>query len=119
MDGRCIDAAWDKLDSRDIVLAPSYDGGYCLIGARASVGRDMSLLFDTMRWSESDVLSQTLDRTRALVLQRPELTCGILPMCYDIDTPDDVRRLEAHLRALDLAKQPLPRHTLDALRSLQ
>ena len=119
LDGPRIDAAWDLLERRDIALTPSHDGGYCLVGARASVGDDVATLFDAVRWSEPDVLAQTVDRAQALAERRPEVTCGILPMCYDIDTPDDVRRLEAHLRALEVAEQPLPRHTLGALRRLR
>ncbi|MBT3268868.1 glycosyltransferase [Candidatus Poribacteria bacterium] len=117
--GEAVREAWDMLDERDIVLTPSHDGGYCLIGARAEVSDVLPALFLDMRWSESDVFAQTIHRIETLIGCRPTTTCGILPMCYDIDTPQDVLRFEAHLHALDLAGQPLPQHTLAALRSLR
>jgi hypothetical protein len=114
-----INEAWDLLEARDIVLTPSHDGGYCLVGARGGVRDVVPWLFRGMRWSETDVFAQTIHRIETLVARRPATTCGILPMCYDIDTPQDVLRLEAHLHALDLAGQPTPAHTLAALRSLR
>ena len=119
MDGPAIDVAWDMLERRDIAIAPSYDGGYGLVGARGGLGADMNALFHGMRWSEADVFAQTMTRVGSLLARRPGLTCGILPMCYDIDAPADVLRIEGHLRALDLAGQPLPRHTHEALGRLR
>lgn len=119
LDGPAIREAWEHLEKREVVLTPSHDGGYCLVGARADVRAELPTLFADMRWSESDVFAQTIHRVERLMARRPETTCGILPMCYDVDTPSDVLRLEAHLHALDLARQPLPRHTLAALRRLR
>jgi uncharacterized protein len=118
LDAPALDSAYELLEQRDIVLAPSCDGGYCLVGARAGVGSDVAALFDGMRWSAPDVFAETIERVERLAARRPGVTCGILPMCHDIDTPDDVLRLERRLESLDLAGQPLPRHTLDALRRL-
>src|SRR5439155_15870223 len=68
----------------DVVLGPTEDGGYYLIGLR-TVHRD---LFEAMAWSTSQVLPETLRRAAAKGLR---VAC--LPTWYDIDTPDDLARL--------------------------
>jgi len=117
--GPAIREAWEMLEERDIVLTPSHDGGYCLIGARGAAKDELLTLFANMRWSEPDVFGQTIHRVENAMEHRRDMTVGILPMCYDVDTSQDVLRLEAHLHALDLAGQPVPRHTLATLRSLR
>lgn len=74
----------------DLVLGPTQDGGYYLIGLRA-MHRE---LFDTMAWSTSTVLSETIRRAEATGLR---IAC--LPPWYDIDTPEDLARLRAELAA--------------------
>jgi len=74
----------------DLVLGPTHDGGYYLIGLRV-VHRE---LFETMAWSTSTVLSET--KRRASV---KGLRVACLPPWYDIDTPEDLGRLRAELAA--------------------
>jgi uncharacterized protein len=74
----------------DLVLGPTQDGGYYLIGLRV-VHRE---LFETMAWSTSTVLSET--KRRASV---KGLRVACLPPWYDIDTPEDLGRLRAELAA--------------------
>lgn len=74
----------------DVVLGPTEDGGYYLIGGRA-VHRE---LFDDMPWSTSAVLRLTLERAVASGLR---LAC--LPLWFDVDTPRDLARLRTMLRA--------------------
>jgi len=83
----------------DVVLGPTEDGGYYLIGFR-TVHRE---LFEAMAWSTSQVLPETLRRADAKGLR---VAC--LPTWYDIDTPDDLARLQAALAASD---GEAPRHT--------
>ncbi|MGH7307859.1 MAG: TIGR04282 family arsenosugar biosynthesis glycosyltransferase [Candidatus Rokuibacteriota bacterium] len=68
----------------DVVLGPTDDGGYYLIGLRAA----RSDLFEAMEWSTPRVLGETLRRTAAAGLR---LVC--LPPWFDVDTPDDLARL--------------------------
>ncbi len=70
----------------DVVLGPTEDGGYYLIGLR----RPYRELFEDMRWSTSHVLPETLRRSREMGLK---VIC--LESWYDIDTPDDLKRLKA------------------------
>jgi rSAM/selenodomain-associated transferase 1 len=72
----------------DLVLGPTQDGGYYLIGLRA-MHRE---LFEAMAWSTSTVLSETIQRASAKGLR---VAC--LPPWYDIDTPEDLGRLRAEL----------------------
>ena len=83
----------------DVVLGPTEDGGYYLIGLR-TVHHE---LFETMAWSTSQVLPETIRRADAKGLR---VAC--LPPWYDIDTPDDLARLQAALAASDGGA---PRHT--------
>ncbi len=75
-----------KLQGADnrIVLGPSDDGGYYLIGMRKAHRR----LFEDIDWSTERVFTQTLDRARELALN-----VHVLPKFYDIDDATALRRL--------------------------
>lgn len=72
----------------DVVVGPTEDGGYYLIGLRAP----QPGLFVEMPWSTSDVLSETIRRARRLGLRLTQL-----PAWHDVDTPRDLDRLRAEL----------------------
>jgi uncharacterized protein len=74
----------------DLVLGPSLDGGYCLIGMR----RFHPAPFRDISWSTGAVLEQTLDAARAAGLE-----VELLDPAPDIDTVDD-------LAACDLTQAP-------------
>lgn len=101
----CLDEAVDLVTAPgvDLVLGPTEDGGYYLIGLRAPC----PALFEGMPWSSSAVLARTLDRARRLGLR---VAC--LPRWYDVDTGADLDRLGA-----ELAVNPgaYPRHTREFL----
>ena len=78
------DAA-DALHDADVVLIPAEDGGYVLIGARATQPE----LFSGMAWGTSAVLSETRARISALGLKSAEL-----PALWDLDTEADLARFE-------------------------
>jgi uncharacterized protein len=83
----------------DLVLGPSDDGGYYLIGMR----HPWPALFDGMPWSTADVLPETIRRAEAAGLR---VAC--LPAWFDIDTPEDLDRLCASFTA---ASGEAARHT--------
>ncbi len=97
-------AASAALDTADLVLGPSADGGYFLIGARVAVG---AALFDGVRFSTRFALLDTLTGAARL-----GLSVARTAPWYDVDTPDDLRVLRAHL---SLAPTVAP-HTSRALR---
>ena len=94
-----ISQALTLLDSRDIAIGPSTDGGYYLIGFSATnVVTTVPFVFENIAWSTADVFKQTLARIRAV-----KATVGLLPPWYDIDTAEDLAFLYAHISAMRLA----------------
>jgi rSAM/selenodomain-associated transferase 1 len=89
------------LDQRaDVVLGPSEDGGYYLVGLR----RPAPALFRDMPWSTPAVLAETVARARRLGLE-----VWLLPTWFDVDRGADLVRL----RAPAAAGEPYgPRRTL-------
>jgi rSAM/selenodomain-associated transferase 1 len=72
-------------EGRDAVLGPVEDGGYYLLGLR----RPAAELFDGIEWSTSTVLGETRRRLAAL-----RWHCHELPTRWDVDRPDDYRRMQ-------------------------
>ena len=87
-----IRRAFEALQRCDVVLGPTEDGGYYLIGLR----RILPDLFDRIEWSSCRVWQQTLNRLRSLP---GSPTYEILPRWYDIDSGDDLNRLIEELAA--------------------
>jgi uncharacterized protein len=71
-----------------IVLGPSDDGGYYLIGMRKAYRR----LFEDIDWSTERVFAQTRERAQELAL-----SVHVLPKFYDIDDAHALRRLCSEL----------------------
>ena len=103
-------AAFSALEQRPVVLGPSLDGGYYLIGLQAPQPE----LFEGVAWGTPQVLEQTVDR-----LNRLGLEAECLEPWYDVDTADDLHFLVSHLRLLMASgSRELPQHTVDCLRQL-
>lgn len=81
VDDGTIRRALQALDRADMVLGPSRDGGYYLLGLR----RPRPGLFTGIRWSTGSVLSETVDRARA-----EGLAVTFLEVESDIDTAADL-----------------------------
>ncbi len=81
-----IEEAVFALNGADLVIGPSTDGGYYLIGMTES----QPALFDHISWSTQIVYEQTL-----AVANELELKIYTLRSLDDIDTEDDLRRWEA------------------------
>lgn len=91
VDAGTVALALGALDSADVVLGPSRDGGYYLMGLR----EPRPGLFTGIPWSTATVFDDTVARTRELGLR---VTC--LEVESDVDTADDLtpdvtRRLAA------------------------
>lgn len=71
-----------------VVLGPSVDGGYYLIGLKAAHRR----LFEDIDWSTERVARQTLERAAEL-----NLPVHMLPSWYDVDDADGLRTLACEL----------------------
>jgi rSAM/selenodomain-associated transferase 1 len=92
--GAILLEAQEKLASAraEVVLGPSLDGGYYLIGLKALYPK----LFEGLSWSTDTVLTDTLNRALKLSLR-----VHLLPYWQDIDTYADL---------VDFLKQPHPPH---------
>jgi hypothetical protein len=91
-----------------VVLGPSDDGGYYLIGLK----RPHRKLFERIDWSTEVVLEQTIQRAREIGLQ-----VNLLPSGYDVDDGASLRRLCNELLA-DTAAADIAPHTQKFLREL-
>ena len=67
-----------------VVLGPSDDGGYYLIGLK----KPHREIFERIDWSTACVFEQTRERAKGTSLE-----VKLLPMCYDVDDPAALRRL--------------------------
>lgn len=76
----------------DVVLGPTRDGGYYLIGLRRETLRRE--LFDGVAWSTEAVLEQTRARCREL-----EMEVELLAEIEDVDVAEDLQRLARRLSA--------------------
>lgn len=103
--------AVDALGSADVVVGPSFDGGYYLIGMRQPHRR----LFEAMPWSTAAVFGETLARCR-----NSGLECAVLPFWYDVDVLEDLLFMRVHLREQLCHTAPKNyARTLELFRSLE
>ena len=84
-----LEGAFETLAAHDVVVGPTHDGGYYLVGAKAS----HPTLFAHDGMGTSSALERLLSRSRAL-----ELSVGFADPFYDIDIAEDLRRLAEELR---------------------
>jgi hypothetical protein len=84
-----LEDAFETLAAHDVVVGPTHDGGYYLVGAKAS----HPTLFARDGMGTSSALERLLSRARAL-----ELSVGFADPFYDIDVADDLNRLAEELR---------------------
>jgi hypothetical protein len=71
-----------------VVLGPSLDGGYYLIGVRGPLPD----IFRGIRWGSTQVLAETIRR-----LRRMRIPYALGPSWYDVDRWSDLMLLAAHL----------------------
>jgi rSAM/selenodomain-associated transferase 1 len=84
-----LEGAFETLAAHDVVVGPTHDGGYYLVGAKAS----HPTLFARDGMGTSSALERFLSRARAL-----QLSVGFAAPFYDVDVADDLTRLAAELR---------------------
>ena len=80
-----IKQALECLDRADLVIGPSEDGGYYLIGSKKPHREDV---FKNIDWSTGHVLQQTIANA-----VKKQLSYSLLPLLYDIDTVEDWNRI--------------------------
>jgi uncharacterized protein len=102
----CIESAFESLSAHSLVLGPSLDGGYYLIGAKCP---PTELLYG-MAWGTEAVLSETLQRLNAT-----KRSYHLLPFWYDIDLPRDFIFLRQHLEYRKMKGEPALEATKEIL----
>jgi rSAM/selenodomain-associated transferase 1 len=83
VDADYVNQALQALDTADVVLGPSDDGGYVLIGAR----KLLPGMLAGVSWGTDRALSETLAR-----LAEVGLSCTQLSPRWDVDEPGDWQR---------------------------
>lgn len=102
-----VEEAFELLEGgREVVLGPSADGGYYLIGLRRAA-LDPAL-FAGVAWSTDQVFAQTAARCRAAGFEP-----AVLPVGHDIDTPADLDALAERLQAAPRRRCPFTRVLLE------
>jgi len=84
-----LEDAFETLAAHDVVVGPTHDGGYYLVGAKAS----HPTLFTGDGMGTSSALERLLSHARTLVL-----SVGFAAAFYDVDVADDLTRLAEELR---------------------
>jgi uncharacterized protein len=87
-----LDEAFTALQTTDLVLGPSHDGGYYLVG----IARRLPPIFSGIPWSTPAVWSQTTSRLQAAGTPWHEL-----PAWYDVDDEPGLQALARRLAAAD------------------
>ena len=89
--------AFERLSTHDVVVGPTHDGGYFLVGAKATHAE----LFHGDGMGTNSALDALLARAQQL-----QLSVDFTEPFYDIDLEEDLSRLAAELR---LAPERAPR----------
>src|SRR5436189_6278405 len=91
-----LEDAFETLTAHDVVVGPTQDGGYYLVGAKAS----HPTLFAGDGMGTSSALERLLSRAREL-----DLSVGFADRFYDIDVADDLNLMA---EAVQLAPERAP-----------
>lgn len=78
-----IEEAFEQLNSNDVVIGPSEDGGYYLLG----MNKFTPQLFQGIKWSTPNVLNQTIE-----TLDNLNYNYLYLPALNDVDTAEDLEK---------------------------
>lgn len=84
-----LGSAFEALSGHDVVVGPTHDGGYYLVGAKTA----HPALFDGDGMGTQSALEALLARARGL-----QLSVGFTDPFYDIDVEGDLTRLAAELQ---------------------
>jgi rSAM/selenodomain-associated transferase 1 len=77
---------------KDLVLGPSTDGGYYLVGMHQ---KPVDVFTGGIDWGSEKVLEQTLER-----IQKSGASLELLPPWYDVDREEDLKFLKTHLEMI-------------------
>ncbi|HET6370444.1 MAG TPA: TIGR04282 family arsenosugar biosynthesis glycosyltransferase [Nitrospiria bacterium] len=104
-----IDEGFRRLEDVPVVLGPSADGGYYLIGLRAPVPG----IFDGIAWGTERVLARSLE-----ILKAQKIDHALLPPWRDLDRPEELYPLLGEIESLRRLGKSYPEETYRLLSSL-
>lgn len=84
IEAETLEQAFISLDDNDIVIHPTYDGGYYLIGMK----KEYESIWKIERYGTNTVIEDTLSH-----MKREELLVAVGKQYYDIDDRDDLMSL--------------------------
>jgi len=84
--------AQKALQTKDVVIGPTVDGGYYLIGFKSS--SFSSIFFNKIDWSTPAVFDQTL-----CLIKQESRSWKRLPLLEDIDTLEDLKALSKRVKS--------------------
>jgi len=84
-----LQMAFKQLSYYDVVLGPSLDGGYYLIGLK----KPHQEIFINIDWGSNQVLNQTVCK-----INKMHLKAAFIPRWYDVDDQDGLNRLIKDLK---------------------
>lgn len=84
----------ELLDSADVALGPSHDGGYYAVALHRAGWPRAAALFERIEWSTPQVLETTRHRA-----ERVGLSVALSPEWYDVDRPEDLDLLRRDARS--------------------
>lgn len=103
-------AALELLDRKRVVLGPTFDGGYYIIGLRNPCPE----IFNGINWGSSNVYRETAE-----ILERNEVNWQELELSYDVDTPENLEQLYLEIDTLRLTgENRICYHTEKCLKNL-
>lgn len=95
-----IEKSFEFLESNaETVLGATDDGGFYLLGLR----ENHSPIFENVEWSSPQVFAQTTRNIEHL-----KLSLKLVPAWYDLDAPEDLRRLRAEFLQSEPARKLAP-----------
>ena len=106
LDSATIDHAFSSLNEENIVIGPSSDGGYYLIGMK----KQNPEIFRQISWSSGSVLRQTIEKAKSANLKIVELEEK-----WDIDTYQDLCKIWAEVQKNRFSIQPKTYQILQTL----
>ena len=80
--------AFEMLGKADVVLGPSHDGGYYLVGLKHPCPE----MFDGIQWSSGRVFEASVK-----TIERLHKRLAVLPLWYDVDTIESLQWLKKDL----------------------
>lgn len=105
-----IKTAFELLSTNDVVLGPTFDGGYYLIGMKQIYKQ---LFSDDLKWGYKSVFEGTVD-----IANKSGLKVGLAAKYRDIDTEEDIINLIERFDNRTLCSNEAPYNTVTYINKL-